>query len=174
MCLCVHISANWGTESWDSNWTSALSIAHFFARKEPKGQNSSNKRSLKAECKKSARRQKKRGSPIILRLDVLPYFLSEGIVYLVMQPREKKSFFLASPCGQSGRTNKGKDFRNAPYLFVPFAISRFGLQGLNSTGLAPSEDSQVRPLRRWWLAAIPFLFSPTGLCGKYSHRLRIW
>ena len=74
MCLCVHISANWGTESWDSNWTSALSIAHFIARKEPKGQNSSNKRSLKAECKKSARRQKKRGIPIILRLDVLPYF----------------------------------------------------------------------------------------------------
>ena len=53
---------------------------------------------------------------------MLPYFLSEGIVYLVMQPREKKSFFLASSketCGLSGRTNKGKDLKNVPYLFAP-------------------------------------------------------
>ena len=52
----------------------------------------------------------------------MPYFLSEGIVYLVMQPREKKSFFLASSketCGLSGRTNKGKDLKNVPYLFAP-------------------------------------------------------
>ena len=84
-------------------------------------------------------------------------FLASGLKQLV-----------ANPTGEEGMQ------KVTPPPLCPIDFTRSGLQEINSTGPSLSEETQVWPLRRRRMASIPFLFSPTGLCGRYSHRCNIW